>query len=63
MLRLRVQGDVVWSRELNGDGWFHAPVDLSTYKGQKIALVLECDTEGQWGCREVYLDYLTILQD
>lgn len=60
VLRLTANGEVLWSRILERDGWFHAPVDLSKFAGQRVELKLESDTQGEWGSREVVLDYLIV---
>lgn len=63
VLRLSIGDEVVWRRGLTQDGWFHAKVDLSKWAGRQVALKLESDTQGEWGYREVLIDYLIILSD
>jgi hypothetical protein len=40
---------------------FHKVVDLSPYAGKTITLRLVSDTEGEWGCREAMLNYVTVI--
>ncbi len=63
VLRLLVNGRPEWSRVLDSNGWFHAAIDLSEFSGETVELVLECDTEGAWVCREVFVDYLILTTD
>ena len=59
-LALRVDGTVIWRRQMNTDLWIHVPIDLTAYAGNTIRLSLECDADGNPSSREVLLDYVVI---
>lgn len=63
VLRVLVDGKTVWSRALERDGWVHEEIDLTRFVGQTASLSLQVDTEGEWGCREVFVDYAILGSD
>ena len=61
-LSFKIDSVQVWKKPLLRDMIpFHEGIDLSPYAGQAITLCLSADTQGEWGCREALLDYVTIL--
>lgn len=60
-LRVLIGDKTEWERQLGTPVVpIASSVDLTPYAGQKIKLRLEADSRGEWGFREVFLDYLTI---
>ena len=64
VMRLKADGKCIWERDLDCDGWWHVPISLTDFAGHRVRLELETDTtKGQWNCREVLIDYLTIVTE
>jgi hypothetical protein len=61
-VRLFVDGAEIWSQQLTRPMKpFHHSEDLAGYAGKTVTVRFEVDSKGQWGFREVLLNYLTLV--